>query len=37
MSKQVKSLKQKIKARLAKISKHEGKIKQLKKALKKQK
>ncbi len=37
MSKQVKSLKQKIKARLAKISKHESKVKQLKKELKAQK
>ena len=37
MSKQVKSLKQKIKARLEKISKHEGKLKKLKKKLKKQK
>lgn len=37
MSKQVKKLKQKIKARLEKISKHEGKLKQLKKKLKKQK
>jgi len=37
MAKQVKSLKQKIKARLKKISKHQGKLKQLKKALKKQK
>lgn len=37
MSKQVKSLKKKIKARLDKISKHEGKLKQLKKELKKQK
>ena len=37
MAKQVKSLKQKIKARLKKISKHKGKLKQLQKALKKQK
>lgn len=37
MSKQTKSLKKQINARLEKISKHEGKIKQLKKELKKQK
>lgn len=37
MAKQVKSLKQQIKVRLKKISKHKGKLKQLKQALKKQK
>lgn len=37
MSKQVKTLKKELKARLAKIAKHESKVKKLQKEIKKQK